>query len=368
MKMKMEREVVLMGSNQSPQSPSPRSRRRSFCNGNMSTMPVWLLSNLADLEERMKNLEINKIEAENEGDTFAERAECYYRKRPQLLTLLQDLYNSYINLADRYKQAINKHHHHRQVSSIDFDCKEYGQHEDFDGISSEIESEVESSLSYQQPPIVQMAQDDSTALQGDGIVLEFVMKNVEFEILLHELTGMERRSCESSRKIELQKSLLEVLESERLILLNENASLGYRVAALVEENKGLVSESLFMKRRAGELARCVLRMREDQRVSMLSRKIEDLQGQIFGLEKRNKEYYDQLVKREQQLPDDDSTAKTTEKNGNEVALDACFQMGKLNRRLMKKAITDRHRNWVAKKSGSWWTRVKKMDLFLCGLN
>lgn len=321
---------------------------------------------MEDLEERVKNLEINNIEAENEGDTFAERAESYYRQRPQLLTLLQDLYNSHINLADRYKQAITKHHHHRQVSSIDFDCKEY-RLDDSDGISSEIESEVESSLSYQQPQTVQMAQDDSTALEGDGIILEFVMKNVEFEILLHELNGMERRCCESSRKIELQRSLLDVLESERLILLNENASLGYRVAALVEENKGLVSESLFMKRRAGELARCVLRMREDQRVSMLSRKIEDLQGQIFGLEKRNKEYYDQLVKKEQHLPDDESSAKTTQKNGNEVALDACFQMGKLNRRLSKKE-TDGNRKEVGKKSGSWWKRVKNMDLFLCGLN
>ena len=48
------------------------------------------------------------------------------------------------------------------------------------------------------------------------------------------------------------------------------------MSALIKENKGLASESLFMKRKAGELARCALKMREDHRVRMLSRKIEDL--------------------------------------------------------------------------------------------
>jgi hypothetical protein len=69
-------------------------------------------------------------------------------------------------------------------------------------------------------------------------------------------------------KSELQKSLLEVLESERLVLLNENAGLSYRVDSLVEENKELASESVFIKRKPGELAKCVLKMREDQSLSI----------------------------------------------------------------------------------------------------
>ncbi|KAF3438389.1 hypothetical protein FNV43_RR21151 [Rhamnella rubrinervis] len=366
MKMEMER-APIMGSIESGPSPSPSSRRSfSSRNSNLnSSIPVWLLSNLADMEERMKTLEINKSETETMGDTFAERAESYYRKRPQLLALLQDLYNAYVNLTDRYKQVITKVHH-RRVSSIenDYQC----QHEEGDGISSEIESEVESSLSYQQPPSMQMTEDDCGIVDGDGLFVELVMKDVEFNILMHEVTKMDQRCCESSRKIELQKSLLDVLESERLILLNENARLEYRVATLVEENKGLVSETLFMKRKAGELARCVLRMREDQRVCMLSNKIEDLQGQIYKLEKRNKECYEQAMKKEKQLGNDEANKSSDKlkKNENVVDLETCFQTDKLNKKLMG---IENHGNGngkrvgIRKNGGIWWKRVKNMELY-----
>ena len=103
---------------------------------------------MAELEERMKMLAMNPNAEdhqqlqENEGDTFAERAESYYRKRPQLLTLLQDLYNSYVTLSDRYMHSNSKntpaskrHVFQASVSTND----------------AESESDVESSLSYQQP-------------------------------------------------------------------------------------------------------------------------------------------------------------------------------------------------------------------------
>ena len=315
---------------------------------------------VADLEERMKMLVLNS--AEN-GDTFAERAESYYEKRPQLLALLQDLYNGYITLSDRYIQTLAKHHqhqhhHHRrkssQISTTDYDC--YDQEDD-----------AESSLSYQQPqsmlPNKGVLEFDADAV--NVIVADLVIKNVEYDVLVHEMSIMERRTSESSRKMELQKNLLEVLESERLILLNENARLGYRVTALVEENKGLASESMFMKRKASELARCVLKMREDHRVYMLNRKIEDLQGQIYGLEKRNKEYYEQLVKRDQHVKQEKASIDE-KKNVHDLSLDGCSKMEVVvvNQRFKKRGSAS-----VGKKSGSrLWERVKNMDLFLCGLD
>ena len=38
---------------------------------------------MADLDERMKMLVMNNGEEDVNGDTFAERAESYYEKRPQ---------------------------------------------------------------------------------------------------------------------------------------------------------------------------------------------------------------------------------------------------------------------------------------------
>ncbi|KAH0712729.1 hypothetical protein KY289_008688 [Solanum tuberosum] len=54
------------------------------------------------------------------------------------------------------------------------------------------------------------------------------------------------------------------------------------MASLMEENKGLSSQYLFVKIKVAELARFMLTRREDHRVYVLSRKVEDLQRQIYG--------------------------------------------------------------------------------------
>ncbi|CAK9182553.1 unnamed protein product [Ilex paraguariensis] len=306
---------------------------------------------------------------EDNSDTFAGRAESYYRERPQLLALLQDLYDAYLHLADRYNQTLAKNHrrqHTSPIPTIHFD-NHSDQFDEVEDGSGEIDSDVESSLSFQPPfPYPTRAKPDV-----DMIVAELVIKAVDYEILVNELSVVDHRSNESLRKTVLQKSLLEVLESERLILLNENARLGYRVTTLVEENKGLVSDCLVMKRKASELARCVLKMREDHRVCMLSKKIEDLQGQIYGLEKRNKEYYEKLVKQE-----GEKKSKTKKmgksKNGGEVILEDCFQVkeeevgGGTIGNVVNLKVRQHGHGGGGKKVTKMWDWMKKFDMFLCG--
>ncbi|XP_043717925.1 kinase-interacting family protein-like [Telopea speciosissima] len=285
-------------------------------------MPSWLLATLADLEERTKALSLNLPE-DDDSHTFAERAENYYQKRPQLLSLVQDLYNGYLSLADRHCQNLRKgHRHHRNQSEIlpiNSDTEE-------DSVTASDETNLDSSgkssLSYQTPPPPQNPISTATTPPHKSLITEHLAKTTDYEILVDELRILEYRNTESSRKIELQKSLLEVLESERLILLNENARLGYRVTTLTEENKGLASEAVIMKKRASVLARCILKLREDHRACLLSRKIEDLQNQIYGLEKRNNEYYEMLVRRE----DEEKKRNNKEEM---MALEVCFEAEKL---------------------------------------
>ena len=40
---------------------------------------------------------------EGDADTFAQRAEMYYRKRPELVNMIEDFYRSYRSLAERYE-------------------------------------------------------------------------------------------------------------------------------------------------------------------------------------------------------------------------------------------------------------------------
>ncbi|KAI3922842.1 hypothetical protein MKW98_006973 [Papaver atlanticum] len=337
------------------------SYSRNFTANNTKKQPSWLQNILADLDDKMRTLSVT-LTREEDIDSFANRAENYYRKRPQLLNLLQDLYNGYLSLADRYVQVLSKNPPQQQQTAPVITA-----HSDVEDEGNVTESDAESSLSYQAIPST--SSEASIEIQNssqstDNLVAQLIMKTVDYEILVQEMGLLDRQCNESARKMELQKSLVEVLESERLILLNENARLSYKMTNLMEENKGLASESAFMKRKATELARCVLKMREDHRVCMLSRKIEDLQGQLYGLEKRNKEYYEKLARREDDVKD----------KNREMALEVCFEVEKLkieNQRLKEEAnSTATTPSCIMKKKGAgkdgWWGKVRKFEMFcLC---
>ncbi|GAB4842669.1 hypothetical protein Ancab_012643, partial [Ancistrocladus abbreviatus] len=318
---------------------------------------------MANLDERIRLLGLNASHDDDEADTFAQRAESYYRQRPQLLSLLQELYNAYHSLADRHCQSHSKHHHFHHFP----DHSIHHNNDDHDPSGTQDDSDAESAISFQPHSSFGFVNnlEETSAIycyhDMEDIVAELVTKNVVCNLMVHELSMRERRSMEISRKVELQKSLLEVLESERLILLNENSRLVYRVGALVEENKGLASESMFMKRKAGELARCVLKMREDHRVCLLSKKIEDLQRQIFVLEKRNEDYYEQLVKRDKRI----------------LFCESCRGIGKGSSERKKKSVVGRSRGNSGGSDGDagggvggrllkWLEQVKGFNIFLCG--
>ena len=102
---------------------------------------------MVECEERIKTF--LKLEQEQEddmddgGDTFAERAEWFFKKRPQLLALLHDLYNGYIALLDRCTKMEGKHKRHSSLISSSTATTIYPDEEIVDTW------DVESSLSYQ---------------------------------------------------------------------------------------------------------------------------------------------------------------------------------------------------------------------------
>ncbi|KAE8693755.1 Sodium/hydrogen exchanger isoform 1 [Hibiscus syriacus] len=62
----------------------------------------WLHSTLSELEHKTKTM-LKLIE--EDADSFAQRAEMYYKKRPELISLVQDLYRAHRSLAERYDQV-----------------------------------------------------------------------------------------------------------------------------------------------------------------------------------------------------------------------------------------------------------------------
>ncbi|RDX69040.1 Protein NETWORKED 3A, partial [Mucuna pruriens] len=62
----------------------------------------WLQSTLTELNEKTKAM-LKLIE--EDADSFAQRAEMYYKKRPQLVSMVEDFYRTHRSLAERYDQV-----------------------------------------------------------------------------------------------------------------------------------------------------------------------------------------------------------------------------------------------------------------------
>ncbi|KAK6154163.1 hypothetical protein DH2020_013802 [Rehmannia glutinosa] len=71
----------------------------------------WLEQSLQDMEEKVQNM-IKLIE--EDGDSFAKRAEMYYKRRPELISSVEESYRAFKALADRYdllsKELQNANH------------------------------------------------------------------------------------------------------------------------------------------------------------------------------------------------------------------------------------------------------------------
>ncbi|KAK6141435.1 hypothetical protein DH2020_024795 [Rehmannia glutinosa] len=74
----------------------------------------WLQENLTDMDVKVKSM-IKLIE--EDADSFARRAEMYYKKRPELMKMVEDFYRAYRALAERYDHATGViRHAHRTMS------------------------------------------------------------------------------------------------------------------------------------------------------------------------------------------------------------------------------------------------------------
>lgn len=62
----------------------------------------WLQENLSDMDVKVRQM-IKLIE--EDADSFARRAEMYYKKRPELMKLVEEFYRAYRALAERYDNA-----------------------------------------------------------------------------------------------------------------------------------------------------------------------------------------------------------------------------------------------------------------------
>ncbi|KAL0418799.1 UNVERIFIED_CONTAM: protein NETWORKED 3A [Sesamum radiatum] len=71
-------------------------------NKDNSNRSQWLHSALSELDEKTRMM-LKLIE--EDADSFAKRAEMYYKKRPELISMVEDFYRTHCSLAERYDQV-----------------------------------------------------------------------------------------------------------------------------------------------------------------------------------------------------------------------------------------------------------------------
>ncbi|KAH7677962.1 Protein Networked (NET) actin-binding (NAB) domain-containing protein [Dioscorea alata] len=72
-----------------------------------SSQSKWLDSSLQEMDEKVKRM--LKI-IDEDADSFAKRAEMYYKKRPELMNFVEDTYKAYRALAERYDRISGELH------------------------------------------------------------------------------------------------------------------------------------------------------------------------------------------------------------------------------------------------------------------
>ncbi|KAF8111778.1 hypothetical protein N665_0073s0127 [Sinapis alba] len=110
----------------------------------------WLQENLTDMDSKVKQM-IKVIE--EDADSFARRAEMYYKKRPELMKLVEEFYRAYRALAERYDHATGVIRHAQQTMAEAFpnqDPMMFGE-ESLVGSSTTEEFDPQTPESY--PPI-----------------------------------------------------------------------------------------------------------------------------------------------------------------------------------------------------------------------
>ncbi|KAG2305110.1 hypothetical protein Bca52824_033761 [Brassica carinata] len=216
----------------------------------------------------MQVMRVSALEDNQTGETFSQRAEWFYQRRPLLLTLCQDLFDGYATLLNRYNQAKPQNPSHANDSNDDTD----------------ISSQVESILSFEQTQITACDKQ-----KVDELVSQLVTANLERDMAQDELLRGEQKFREASKKIELLKKLVMLLDMEKEVAVEETVNLGYKLTSLLEENRELATEALFMKKEAVRLARCVLKMRDEH-----FHQVCVLQSQIYTLQSSRESVYENV--------------------------------------------------------------------------
>uniref|UniRef100_A0A0E0EY14 NAB domain-containing protein n=1 Tax=Oryza meridionalis TaxID=40149 RepID=A0A0E0EY14_9ORYZ len=289
----------------------------------------WLQENLNDMDSKVKAM----IKLLNEdADSFARRAEMYYKKRPELMKLVEEFYRAYRALAERYDQATGAlRQAHKSISEAFPNQMPPMSDESPSSSGQEVEPHTPDLPTFTRPPF------DLDDLQKDGVggvsPQQFTSKR--------NGTHPEEASALPNRKgfdVKVRKGLSfgspEVKGSDAVS--NEMVNLQQEIARLLAESNSMKQQILSESERANKaeneiqvLKDTVLKLNSDKDTSLLqynqsTERLSTLESELSKAQDDLKKLTDEMATEVQKLSS--AEARNSEIQSELEALDQKVKM------------------------------------------
>lgn len=228
----------------------------------------WLQSTLAELDDKTKAM-LKLIE--EDADSFAQRAEMYYKKRPELISMVEEFYRAHRSLAERYDLvksdhgtrllttfgspfiSIKQHKQEKVISMMDqtynsysenSDAEEYAESE-VDDPEQEGESQIEKEIEEVEDPelvnetlVGEEVKEDEDPVQEDVIEVaqESKKDSIPREVYNDEIMKLMEEIETLKEENKRQKDQLKQKDEEKLEVIRQ---LSMAVGVLKDENSKL---------------------------------------------------------------------------------------------------------------------------------
>ncbi|PKA65000.1 hypothetical protein AXF42_Ash011602 [Apostasia shenzhenica] len=183
----------------------------------------WLKSTLSELEKKTQGM-LNLIECE--ADSFAKRAEMFYKKRPELVSMIEDFYRSYRSLAEQHDLLKSEPGIRRSPLLSSDSSNQSSTDSTMDFSDSEL-SEVEDPKEPEETQIEEWLMTEKNVKMVDEKKIEIVDDVVEK--MSHEIERLklenEALKIELEKKDEEKRNVIRQLALPVEILKEENAIL-----------------------------------------------------------------------------------------------------------------------------------------------
>ncbi|KAM0016326.1 putative protein Networked (NET), actin-binding (NAB) [Helianthus debilis subsp. tardiflorus] len=213
----------------------------------------WLQENLTEMDTKVKSM-IKLIEVD--ADSFARRAEMYYKKRPEIMKLVEEFYRAYRALAERYDYATSELRHAQKtlqaafpdqepftlpddLSSIEPDAQK---HESFDlQMFPEDECEVER---LKKAVADLIAEKDSLFVQYQFISEKLSNADDELSRARESSWILEEKANEAEKEVHMLKETLRLTLTEQTERLETISGLEEKINRIDQQAVGAGTETI----------------------------------------------------------------------------------------------------------------------------